>query len=109
RLSDGGMGHVTVTVPSHPDVRAAELDIPFRYDVKFTANFSGSSGMQGSDGINGIDGSSGMMGSLDPNHPSAGGNGSGRITKYVISKCSATRMLPLELVLKPFIARSRIL
>jgi hypothetical protein len=39
RMSDGRVGHVTVTVPSHPDVHAAELDIPFRYDVKFTANF----------------------------------------------------------------------
>lgn len=76
RLSDGGVGHVTVTVPSHPDVHAAELDIPFRYDVKFSANFSGNSGMNGSDGLSGIDGTSGTPGSLDPNHPSAGGNGS---------------------------------
>jgi hypothetical protein len=76
RWSDGKMGHVSVTVPSHPDVHAAELDIPFRYDVKFTANFSGSTGMNGLDGTNGIDGISGTPGSLDPNNPSPGGDGS---------------------------------
>ena len=76
RVSDGKVGHVTVTVPSHPDVHAAELDIPFRYDVKFAANFSGSSGMNGFDGTSGIDGTSGTPGSTDPNNPSPGGNGS---------------------------------
>jgi hypothetical protein len=76
RLSDGKMGHVTVTVPSHPAVHPTELDIPFRYDVKFTANFSGGSGMSGFDGASGIDGTSGTPGSLDPNNPSPGGNGS---------------------------------
>jgi hypothetical protein len=75
RVSDGKIGHVTITVPSHPDLRA-ELDIPFRYDLKFTANLSGSSGMNGSNGLDGTDGTSGSMGSLDPNNPSPGGNGS---------------------------------
>lgn len=56
RISDGKVGHVTITVPSHPDM-CAELDIPFRYDVNFVANFSGSSG---SSGLNGIDGISGI-------------------------------------------------
>jgi hypothetical protein len=46
RISDGKVPHVTVTVPSHPDLRA-ELDIPVRYDEKYTANFSGSSGSSG--------------------------------------------------------------
>ena len=75
RISDGKVGHVTITVPSHPDMRA-ELDIPFRYDVNFIANFSGgkgSDGLNGTDGINGIGGSSG---SIDPNNPSPGGDGS---------------------------------
>src|ERR1700675_4971868 len=55
RISDGKMGHVTIRVPSHPDIRA-ELDIPVRYNFNFTSNFSGSggfSGMSGSDGMGG--------------------------------------------------------
>jgi hypothetical protein len=75
RLTDGKMGHVTVTVPSHADVHA-ELDVPFRYDIEFSANFSGSSGKNGFDGVSGIDGTRGSSGSIDPNNPSPGGNGS---------------------------------
>jgi hypothetical protein len=75
RKTDGKMGHVTVTVPSHPDLKA-ELDIPLRYDFAFSANFNGAAGSNGSDGINGTDGTSGTPGSIDPNNPSAGGNGS---------------------------------
>lgn len=74
RISDGKTGHITVTTPSHPDMRA-DLDIPFRYDVAFTANFSGSAGAGGMSGTNGMDGSSGSSGSTDPNSPSAGGDG----------------------------------
>jgi hypothetical protein len=75
RISDGKLPHITITAPSHPDVRA-ELDIPLRYDQSFTSNFSGRSGMSGTSGFDGIDGSSGTNGSTDPNNPSAGGNGS---------------------------------
>jgi hypothetical protein len=75
RKSDGKIGHVTVTVPSHPDMQA-DLDVPFRYDVNFVSNFSGSAGASGLSGSDGMDGSSGSMGSTDPNNPSAGGNGS---------------------------------
>jgi hypothetical protein len=75
RISDGKIAHVTVAVPSHPDVRAAELDIPLRYNYKFISNFSGSSGTSGFNGSNGMDGTSGSMGSTDPNSPSAGGDG----------------------------------
>jgi hypothetical protein len=46
RISDGKVGHVTITVPSHPDLRA-DLDIPFRYDITYFADFSGSSGFKG--------------------------------------------------------------
>lgn len=74
RISDGKVGHITVTVPSHPDVKA-ELDIPVRYNHAFTANFSGADGMNGMDGSNGIDGMPGSPGSMDPNNPSPGGNG----------------------------------
>jgi len=75
RVSDGKTGHVVVTAPSHPGIQTA-LDIPLRYDYKFTANFSGTSGFPGSNGIDGADGLSGSPGSLDPNNPSPGGNGS---------------------------------
>jgi len=74
RVSDGKTGHVTITVPTHPNLRA-DLDIVFRYDVPFTSSYAGASGSNGTDGSNGMDGSSGSMGSMDPNSPSAGGNG----------------------------------
>jgi hypothetical protein len=75
RVSEGKLAHVTITVPSHPDLRA-ELDIPLRYDYAFTSNFSGSPGSSGSSGMDGSDGMSGSSGSTDPNSPSAGGDGS---------------------------------
>ena len=74
RKSEGKVGHVTITVASHPDLRA-ELDIPVRYNYAFTSNFSGGSGSSGMNGSDGMAGSSGSMGSNDPNNPSAGGNG----------------------------------
>jgi hypothetical protein len=76
RISDGKMPHVSITVPSHPDVHAAELDLPTRYDYAFVSNFSGSAGSSGFNGSDGTDGASGSPGSMDPNNPSAGGNGS---------------------------------
>ena len=74
RLSDGKMGHATITAPSHPDLHA-DLDIPLRYDVKYVANFSGAKGLDGMNGTDGLDGSMGSSGSMDPNNPSPGGNG----------------------------------
>ncbi len=74
RASDGKVGHVSITIPSHPDIHA-ELDIPLRYDYKFSSNFSGSPGSGGMNGNDGIDGTSGSTGSMDPNNPSAGGDG----------------------------------
>jgi len=74
RASDGKVPHVTVTVPSHPDLRA-DIDIAVRYDEKYVANFSGSRGSDGMNGTDGIDGTSGMSGSMDPNNPSPGGSG----------------------------------
>ena len=75
RVSDGKVGHVTITVPSHPDIRAAELEVPFRYDVAFVADFSGTKGSDGTNGLDGSSGISGTSGSLDPNNPSRGGDG----------------------------------
>ena len=74
RKSDGKEGHIVVTAPSHPDLRA-ELDIPVRYNLAFVANFSGASGSNGLDGSSGTDGISGSPGSADPDNPSAGGDG----------------------------------
>jgi hypothetical protein len=74
RISDGKVPHVTITVPSHPDLHA-DLDIPLRYDEKYNANFSGSSGTSGNNGLDGSAGISGTTGSMDPNNPSPGGNG----------------------------------
>ncbi len=75
RISDGKAAHVAITVPSHPDMHS-EIDIPVRYDYKYSFYVSGSSGSSGMNGTDGMDGSSGSMGSSDPDHPSAGGNGS---------------------------------
>ena len=74
RVSDGKTGHVAITVPSHPDMHA-DLDIPFRYDVAFISNFSGSPGSSGMSGADGMSGTSGSNGSTDPNNPSPGGDG----------------------------------
>jgi hypothetical protein len=74
RVSDGKTAHVSITVPSHPDLHA-ELDIPITYDYNFVSNFSGSKGSDGLNGTDGMSGTSGSMGSTDPNNPSAGGDG----------------------------------
>jgi hypothetical protein len=74
RTSDGKMGHLAITIPSHTGV-TTELDVPVRYDYPFVSNFSGTVGSIGFNGINGVDGTSGMAGSLDPNNPTAGGDG----------------------------------
>jgi hypothetical protein len=74
RVSDGKTGHVVITVPSHPDLKA-EMDIPLRYNYAFKASYSGMSGSNGSNGSDGMAGSSGSMGSIDPDNPSAGGDG----------------------------------
>jgi hypothetical protein len=74
RKTDGKLGHITITVPSHPDIKT-ELDIPVRYNFNFVSSFSGSNGSNGADGTSGSDGMSGSSGSIDPNNPSAGGDG----------------------------------
>ena len=75
RISDGKLGHVVITVPSHPGI-TAEFDVPVRYNYSFSSNFSGSPGSSGMSGSDGMSGASGSMGSTDPNSPSAGGDGS---------------------------------
>jgi hypothetical protein len=75
RISDGKLAHISITVPSHPDIHSAELDVPVRYNYAFTSNFSGSPGSSGMSGSDGMDGAGGSSGSMDPNNPSPGGNG----------------------------------
>lgn len=75
RASYGKVGHVTVTIPSQPNLHA-ELDVPLRYDSAFVSDFSGRPGMSGMNGLDGRNGTSGSMGSMDPNNPSPGGDGS---------------------------------
>jgi hypothetical protein len=74
RVSDGKTAHVTISVPSHPDLHA-DLDIPITYDYNFVANLSGAPGSDGLNGSDGLPGSPGSLGSTDPNNPSPGGNG----------------------------------
>ena len=74
RKSDGKTAHVTITVPSHPDLKA-DVDIPITYDYNFVSNFNGARGSDGLSSSDGMAGSSGSMGSTDPNNPSPGGNG----------------------------------
>lgn len=74
RVTDGKLGHIVITVPSHPEIHA-EINVPVRYDAKYRVNFSGHAGLDGASGLNGIDGFTGMPGSMIPTSPSPGGNG----------------------------------
>jgi len=77
RKSDGKIGQVEISVPSHPELHAS-LTVPVTYDYAFAANFNGangSDGLNGSSGSDGMSGSSGSMGSCDPDNSSAGGDG----------------------------------
>jgi hypothetical protein len=71
RVSEGKMGHLRITPVAHPEV-VAELDIPVRYDIAFTANFSGGDGPNGFDGTPGLDGSSGTDGTPGTVDPTTG-------------------------------------
>lgn len=75
RLSSGKAAHVHITVVGHPDVQA-DLDVPVKYNVAFSAHFTGASGNDGMSGFDGTAGLDGMMGSSDPSNPQPGGNGS---------------------------------
>jgi len=74
RISDGKTAHISITVPTHPDVRA-ELDVPITYNYNFVASFSGSPGSDGLSGTDGVSGTPGSIGSIDPSNPSPGGDG----------------------------------
>lgn len=83
RVSEGKVAHLHIVPVAHPEV-AADLDIPVRYDVPFSADFSGADGMNGMDGTDGRDGMAGTdapPATIDPTTgtvlmpPGAGGNG----------------------------------
>lgn len=77
RESDGKMGQVEISVPSHPELHAS-LAVPVSYVYPFSASFNGADGSSGSNGLDGISGTSGLsgsMGSCVPEHNSAGGDG----------------------------------
>ncbi|MDP9011829.1 MAG: hypothetical protein M3O41_04045 [Pseudomonadota bacterium] len=79
RVSDGKVGHLRITPVAHPDV-VAEIDIPVRYDMAFSADFSGVDGAKGFDGTDGFTGSSGADGRpamVDPTTGALGTQGPG--------------------------------
>ncbi len=79
RKSDGKIGQVEISVPSHPELHAL-LTVPVRYDYPFAVNFNGvngSAGVNGTDGMDGVSGAPGSAGACgDVNIPGGdGGNG----------------------------------
>jgi hypothetical protein len=71
RVSENKVAHLQIVPVTHPDV-VAQLDIPVRYDIAFSANFSGADGAPGIDGTDGLDGSAGMDGSPGTVDPTTG-------------------------------------
>lgn len=71
RISDGKVGHLHIVPVAHPNV-AADLDIPVRYDIAYSADFSGVDGTSGFDGIAGLDGSRGADGTPATTDPVTG-------------------------------------
>jgi hypothetical protein len=79
RVSDGQAGQLHIVTVAHPDV-TTDLVVPVRYDIAFTADFSGQNGTDGLDGMDGLDGSSGQDGApptVDPTTGAAGLAGPG--------------------------------
>src|SRR6204780_3597042 len=64
RKSGGKTAHITITVPSHPDLKA-DLDIPITYDYNFISNFNGVRGTGGSNGRDWMAGSRANLGSTE--------------------------------------------
>ena len=74
RLTEGRMPHVRLHAVGQA-TPVADLDIPIRYDIPYSAAYFGRSGFDGLPGQDGMDGTDGLAGSNDPNNPSAGGDG----------------------------------
>ena len=71
RASHGKVGHLHIVPVAHPNV-AADIDIPVRYDIAYSADFSGADGLNGSDGLPGIDGWAGADGTPPTTDPTTG-------------------------------------
>jgi hypothetical protein len=71
RVSEGKVAHVHIAPVAHPGV-TADLDIPVRYDIAYSVDFSGSDGMNGFDGTDGMDGMAGSDGTPATTDPTTG-------------------------------------
>jgi hypothetical protein len=71
RLSDGKTAHLHIVPVAHANI-AADLDIPVRYDMAFSASFSGTDGSDGMDGTVGMDGMAGTDGTPGTTDPVTG-------------------------------------
>lgn len=71
RVSEGKVAHLHIVVRAHPEV-TADLEIAVRYDIAFSANFSGADGTNGIDGIDGMDGMAGTDGTPATTDPVTG-------------------------------------
>ena len=74
RLTEGRTPHVRIHAAGQA-TPVADLDIPIRYDIPYSATYAGRSGFDGLPGLDGMDGADGSAGSYDPSSPSAGGDG----------------------------------
>ena len=74
RPTEGRTPHVRIHAAGQA-TPVADLDIPIRYDIPYSATYAGRNGLDGLPGHDGMDGMDGLAGSNDPNNPSAGGNG----------------------------------
>lgn len=71
RVSEGKSAHLRIAPVAHPEV-VTEMDIPLRYDIAYSANFSGADGASGSDGFDGTDGFAGTDAAPAPVDPTTG-------------------------------------
>ncbi len=71
RVSEGKIAHLHVVPIAHPGL-AADLDIRIRYDIAYSADFSGADGTNGFDGSDGMDGVAGADGTPATTDPTTG-------------------------------------
>jgi hypothetical protein len=71
RVSEGKVAHLHIVPVAHSEV-ATDLDIPVRYDIAFSGDFSGADGTNGMDGTDGIDGVAGTDGTPATTDPVTG-------------------------------------
>lgn len=71
QVSYGKVAHLHIVPVAHANV-AADLNIPVRYDIAYSADFSGADGANGFDGTPGLDGSAGADGTPGTTDPVTG-------------------------------------